>query len=103
MNNDQSSIHPVTDIVEDRMRRAFAGEDVGPTSGLTYGQYFPAPTEDETRMAIDRTNYERGRDAEREACAQLADMFDTGKYYTEDARARAIAAAIRARSQESPR
>jgi hypothetical protein len=54
-------------------------------------------------MAIARTNYERGRDAEREACAQLADMFDTGKYYTEDARARAIAAAIRARSQESPR
>jgi hypothetical protein len=45
---------PITKIIEDRMRRYFAGEQVefkGP--GLTYGERFPAPTFDETlRRAI---------------------------------------------------
>jgi HNH endonuclease len=29
---------PIETIVEDRMRRYFAGEDIGPTSGTTYGE-----------------------------------------------------------------
>lgn len=29
----------IIEIVEDRMRRAAAGEDIGPTTGMTYGQW----------------------------------------------------------------
>ena len=65
----------VVSIVEDRMRRAFEGEDIGPISGLTYGALQPGPTEDEIRMAIARTNYERGRVHERERIIDILTRF----------------------------
>jgi len=102
MNNDQPSEHSAISIVEDRIRRAFAGEDIGPAIGPTYGECFPPPTEEQTRMAIARINYERGRDHEREACALLAgskhDHCDCPISVAD-----IIADAIRARSQEPVR
>jgi|HubBroStandDraft_5_1064220.scaffolds.fasta_scaffold04977_5 hypothetical protein len=48
------------EIVEDRMKRYFAGEDIGPTSGLTYGDVVKPKTPEEQQREIDVINALRG-------------------------------------------
>jgi|ERR1700728_68366 len=65
----------VVDILRDRMRRALAGEDIGPTSGLTYGQAVPPKTEEEATREIAVLNFNRGVAQERERCARLVEAL----------------------------
>ena len=53
----------IVEILEDRMRRFFDGEDIGPTSGITYGDIVKPKTYEEEQRIIDAVN------AERQKCA----------------------------------